>query len=165
MQRSSSCVPLGLMVWCAGVSVSLPCLRVAVACVPLLQNSRNVLVSSCSSSDGVDMCAKVADLGLSRCLSLHKTHQTTDSCGTMSHSGEAEPVRSEQRGKQGNNQQGTKGQTADLTQPEQQGQQKRPRLKQQQQPYEEQSRHIAIDLTMTDAAIPPTPCPMQRQNC
>lgn len=49
-------------------------------------NSRNVLVSSCISSEGVDMCAKVADLGLSRCLSLHKTHQTTDSCGTMSHS-------------------------------------------------------------------------------
>lgn len=100
------------------------------------------------------MCAKVADLGLSRCLSLHKTHQTTDSCGTMSHSGEAEPVRSEQRGKQGNNQQGTKGQTAGLTQPQQQGRQKRPRLKQQQQqPYEEQSRHIAIDLTMSAAAV------------
>lgn len=73
------------MCWCA--LVSLPSLRVAVACLPLVQNSRNVLVSSCSSSDGVDMCAKVADLGLSRCLSLHKTHQTTDSCGTMSHSG------------------------------------------------------------------------------
>lgn len=50
----------------------------------LLQNARNVLVSSCTSSD-LGMCAKVADLGLARCLAHHATHRTTNSCGTMSH--------------------------------------------------------------------------------
>lgn len=31
------------------------------------------------------MSAKVADLGLARCLAHHATHRTTNSCGTMSH--------------------------------------------------------------------------------
>lgn len=47
-------------------------------------NARNVLVSSCSTSE-IAMCAKVADLGLARCLAHHATHRTTNSCGTMSH--------------------------------------------------------------------------------
>lgn len=44
-------------------------------------NARNVLVSSSSSTSDVHMCAKVADLGLARCLAHHATHRTTNSCG------------------------------------------------------------------------------------
>ena len=43
-------------------------------------NARNILVSSSSASE-VHMCAKVADLGLARCLAHHATHRTTNSCG------------------------------------------------------------------------------------
>lgn len=42
------------------------------------------MVSS-STSSSLGMCAKVADLGLARCLAHHATHRTTNSCGTMSH--------------------------------------------------------------------------------
>lgn len=55
------------------------------AATSLAQNARNVLVCSSSSSKS-GMCAKVADLGLSRCLQHHATHRTTNTCGTMSHS-------------------------------------------------------------------------------
>jgi hypothetical protein len=57
------------------------CLCMCCLCV---QNARNVLVSSCSRSE-IGMSAKVADLGLARCLAHHATHRTTNSCGTMSH--------------------------------------------------------------------------------
>jgi hypothetical protein len=50
----------------------------------LLQNSRNVLVSSSASSQ-CGMVAKLADLGLSRVLQQHKTHRTTQTVGEQAH--------------------------------------------------------------------------------
>lgn len=49
-----------------------------------LQNARNVLITSSSSSLG-GYSAKLADLGLSRTIKQHTTHHTTCTVGTMSH--------------------------------------------------------------------------------
>lgn len=50
----------------------------------MLQNARNVLVSS-SSTAPYGHTAKIADLGLSRTVKQHQTHRTTNTVGTMSH--------------------------------------------------------------------------------
>eukprot|EP00878_Enallax_costatus_P018623 GHUV01019614.1.p1 GENE.GHUV01019614.1~~GHUV01019614.1.p1 ORF type:complete len:911 (+),score=211.03 GHUV01019614.1:148-2880(+) len=47
-------------------------------------NARNVLVAS-SASSRTGLCAKLADLGLSRVIKQHQTHRTTNTVGTMSH--------------------------------------------------------------------------------
>lgn len=45
-------------------------------------NARNVLVSSCSTAP-YGAVAKLADLGLSRCIRQHATHKTTNTVGTL----------------------------------------------------------------------------------
>jgi hypothetical protein len=55
-----------------------PCNTAAAAA--LLQNARNVLVSSSAGAE-CGMVAKLADLGLSRVLQQHKTHRTTQTVG------------------------------------------------------------------------------------
>jgi len=52
--------------------------------VLIWQTARNVLVSS-SSTAPHGLVAKLADLGLSRVIKMHKTHRTTNTVGTMSH--------------------------------------------------------------------------------
>ncbi|KAF6266356.1 kinase-like domain-containing protein [Scenedesmus sp. NREL 46B-D3] len=49
-----------------------------------VKTARNVLV--CSSQEAkFGMVAKLADLGLSRVIKLHRTHRTTNTVGTLSH--------------------------------------------------------------------------------
>jgi hypothetical protein len=62
----------------------LPLLLFYSAAPLLLQNARNVLVSS-NAAAAAGLTAKLADFGLSRAMKQQQTHRTTQTCGTMSH--------------------------------------------------------------------------------
>jgi hypothetical protein len=69
-----------MLLLCVGDLVLTRSLLLLLLLLRMLQNSRNVLVSSSASAEG-GMVAKLADLGLSRVLQQHKTHRTTQTVG------------------------------------------------------------------------------------